>query len=240
MTFPVIGAFLRLGNKYEIPELQRAAISRLRACFPDRLKDFRNAETTAQCAETEDEDEDMDEEDLKFNPPLIYMCLEEVIGVIDLARTHNLPSLLPAAFYLISCLPPEIVVKGGGQDRDGKRLLLSQGDIVKTLAGSKQLVQRELAAIPKMSRVVAKAARGKCVETCALSNVLQSTHADWGSLMGNLGESLYEDRLHPYLDGVCPKCHARINAQWQHFRELTWSSLREIFSLDEDVVDGST
>ncbi|KAK7690458.1 hypothetical protein QCA50_005556 [Cerrena zonata] len=114
MTFPVIGAFLRLGNKYEIPELQRAAISRLRACFPDRLKDFRNAETTAQCAETEDEDEDMDEEDLKFNPPLIYMCLEEVIGVIDLARTHNLPSLLPAAFYLISCLPPEIVVKGGG------------------------------------------------------------------------------------------------------------------------------
>lgn len=228
LTFPVISAFLHLGHKYELVELQEAAISRLQACFSERLTDFKNVKTDNMVP-------DMD--DLCFDPPVICMRLDEVPGVINLARAYALPSLLPSAFYLSSLLPFKTLMNGS-KDQDGNQLLLSKEDIIRCIEGHSNLVLREILALSRMPYQVAQSCTS--YPLCGVAQVLEPMQPRFDDVMCSAARSLpdgswFEGYLE--LESVRNPCRESLKTKWDEFRATIWSDLIEVFSLQVDMVD---
>lgn len=228
LSFPIISAFLRLGHKYEIFELQQSAESRLKACFPENLDDFQNTSRPS----TKDGD-------LNFDPQLIRMNLEEVPAVINLARAHNLASLLPSAFLLSSFIATETLINGS-RDQDGNRLLLSKEGMIRCIHGHDIQKETEIIEILEMVHLVAESCQlgDRCNirimfsdvqsrQTMVTSAGLRLPPASWLECWFRYGEQV-----------VCQACQAGMKTKWDNFRATTWSDLREIFSL-EDNMDNS-
>lgn len=157
------------------------------------------------------------------------MCLAEVPGVINLARTFNLPSLLPSAFYL-SVLLPTIMLLEGSVDQDGNRIMPSTCDISKCLDGFIQLTCQEIIAVPLMLHAAAESCR---VPTCRVTQIFHPLNGGWADMADSLGVCLYADSwLDEYFDGVCPMCQMALKKGWNDFRLRTWITLPDTFRLD--------
>lgn len=218
MPFTIVSAFLRLGHKYEIPELWQSAISRLRICFPEKLSDFRNAKTYK---------ENPGDDYLHFEPPLIHMRLEEVLGVINLARAYDLPSLLPSAFYLCSLLSTGTLIHGG-RDGDGNQLLLSKNDITACIDGHITLMQEETLKISSMAKAVAR--------DCPHLGICDIAELFWRRETGLVKASgatlTHASWLDPYLFDTCRVCKDELKKRWNRYRSRTWTELCETFGID--------
>lgn len=198
---------------------------RLEVCFPDTdecLVHFKNVYTTCP-----PEDDDY----LYFDPPLIHMRIDEVPGVINLARAFDLPSLLPAAFYLSSLVHTETLINGS-EDEDDNKILLSKSDLTACINGRFYLMQHEIIGVLGMREKVSSLCRVSA-DSCDISSLFQSDTG--GSLMiESAGAGLQSDSwLSLYLRKVCPECEKGMRAEWNLYRHKTWSKLPLIFDLDE-------
>lgn len=93
LPFAAVSAMLKLGTKYEIQFLRSDAIKRLEEYFPTQLENFRN-----KWANSGPDSEEA------LSGHSIDIELAHAIPVIQLARTYNVPHILPPAFYL--CAQP--------------------------------------------------------------------------------------------------------------------------------------
>ena len=220
----MISALLRLGHKYNIPGLQESATIRLRTCFPETLENFKNS-LTIDLGFT-------GEGYLQFEPPLIRMRLEEVPGVVNLARTYNLPTLLRPAFYLCTQIPMEELIKGY-TDQDGTLVQLSKDDLATCISGSIYLMQHEFLEVSTFS----SSPTGERCGYCDLDLLFRQPSPRWTAVVENAGASLQPSSwLDPHLDpefiDVCIGCTRRFRALWDAYRLKTWDELPQIFGIE--------
>ncbi|TCD67813.1 hypothetical protein EIP91_011941 [Steccherinum ochraceum] len=97
-AFETVVAMLQLGSKYQIHHLRQDAVSRLTTYFPTRLGDFMN--NTIKTSTEKTTEKPQDEEPVYHTDTITNMWVTDVFAVINLARAHDLPDLLPAAFYM--------------------------------------------------------------------------------------------------------------------------------------------
>ncbi|KAK7690545.1 hypothetical protein QCA50_005643 [Cerrena zonata] len=130
VEFTMLSALLRLGTKYKITELREEAVARLRVCFPRRLGSFINSLSMRN--------------DAGFScvPDVIAMGISDVLEVINLARAHDIPDILPPAFYICSTLSPVQMVPVKTWD-DDPPTLLSPKDLRRLLRGKDSLIQED-------------------------------------------------------------------------------------------------
>ncbi|KAK7690434.1 hypothetical protein QCA50_005532 [Cerrena zonata] len=224
LSFLAVSALLRLGQKYEIPELKEAATSLLKSCFPERLADFKY--------DTKLQDDPPYYRYIIFDPPLIRMRLEDLPGVINLARAYGLPSLLPSAFYLCSLLEVKHLMNGT-RDHDGNKIFLPKKDIIRCVNGRATLVMKEIIELPRISLRVADGCES---EACNVADMFQPTDNDWSTLVKYAG-TCFQDLswLKAHFESEdCLQCRTNMEEELNAFRVRLWSTLGGIFLLDDD------
>lgn len=112
-----MAAFLRLGNKYEIPSLRTEAIVRLTAHFPSTLEEWDKPRTLIQ-----------------FHPG--FVC-----DVIKLAHDQEVQSILPAAFYSCCVLDVHHFIAPISTSQD--HLPLSPQDRDRCLLARERLISKQ-------------------------------------------------------------------------------------------------
>lgn len=114
MSVPIDAALalFRMGSKYQVDHVRDEILSRLEQCFPTILDSW----TPNLCMGQ------------KY-PPLIIQP-QDSIAVVNLARTHNLPNLLPPALYMCCQLTPRQLVHGVRYSEAGRLERLSKSDLI--------------------------------------------------------------------------------------------------------------
>ena len=205
---------LRLGTKYQIDHLRESAILRLQEVFPTTLETFRNSYTDCN---------------ITASPPNGTLCLnasieitaKDSIAVINLARSFNLPHLLPAAFYICAQLQPTTLVNGV-KDADGTLWKLSQSDLQRCLEGQENL---RVAAFYQCRPILNSTPSAACLSRSSCLHLLQSCKA-------NLLKTKYITRTNG-LDGpqwiemlsLCQNCHDEFLASHNAQRNTVWKAL---------------
>ncbi|KAJ3540716.1 hypothetical protein NM688_g6189 [Phlebia brevispora] len=132
LPFSTVKAMITLGYKYEMEHIRLEGIRRLQICFPEELSDFHNkaavVETYSKFRGTTGH----------FVRP-IDLTPKDAIEVIILARTFNIKSVLPAAFYTAAQLPILTLVQA--QPPEGG---LSKADLALCLQGRAELIRKNV------------------------------------------------------------------------------------------------
>ncbi|KAF7368663.1 hypothetical protein MVEN_00190600 [Mycena venus] len=110
LPFGAISAFLRLGRKYEMKPLFDGALRRLTAVFPQSIEQYASG--------------NMNKNIVFDNPEAPDRRSEIVIDTIVLARTLELPFLLPSAFWFASTNILSIGTKNIGAISEGDRVTI--------------------------------------------------------------------------------------------------------------------
>lgn len=110
MSFPAVAAFLRLGNKYEIPQFRTEALRRLTKIFPSEQPDW-------------DLTQEVIWDEISFDDGI-------EIDVFNLARETGILCLIPAAFLSIVQENPNAlkIIIEGAERSDGSITSLSLED----------------------------------------------------------------------------------------------------------------
>jgi hypothetical protein len=106
LPFAVVAAFLRLGTKYEIPDLRAEATKRLVTDYPLGLELL----------------EPRTNEKISIQP-----YYGKIFDVVNLAREMGILSILPVALYSCCCNDNQIILEGCYK-QDGKYVALSSAD----------------------------------------------------------------------------------------------------------------
>ncbi|TCD68729.1 hypothetical protein EIP91_010013 [Steccherinum ochraceum] len=224
LPFTVVSAMLRLGSKYQILQLRHDAIRRLSECFPSCLDHFRNYYTDGTPLDNDDEIQSN-----SIHVPTINMC----IAVINLARSFDLPQLLPPAFYLSAMMENEVLVPGW-TDEDGNHWQLSPQDLVRSLNGRAEL--HNMVATQRRPLLTAQV-HENCIATnrceralsderdCPYDDAVENTLKDWKALI---------TASRSWVPGValCGRCLGGFQRRHNALRDQTWNNLAEFFELD--------
>lgn len=155
----------------------------------------------------------------------IRMKVEDTFEVINLARTFNLPHLLPSAFYFIANMPLKVLMEGVRKHK------LSIEDLTVCLEGAEDLKQAEVCALKTLllhqkSPQCEKRRACRKAYSAAISKLITDTQI-WqpGALRMNTGW-LRED-----LGGVCDACCQHICVAYQAEKQQIWDSLGKYFGV---------
>ena len=161
----------------------------------------------------------------------IHIAHADVIAVIDMARTHELLSLLPSAFYLAAQLPNEVLVEGH-KDGDGRRWSLSSRDLVATLNGMRRLRTQDL---KQMEYVIETRPGPQCVDEDKCRAALASYRSE---LLREQDDMPFGPPA-PLMDcdttpGLCPPCVETYDKAVSAGRKAIWNTLPELFDIKMD------
>lgn len=218
---------LRLGTKYQIDILRQDAITRLKEHFPPLLKDFRN--TLTGCYNTT----------IYGTAPYASKAIgdlsfRDAIAVIQMARTFELYSILPPAFYVCAQLGTKESINAY-QDADGITWKLSRSDLTRREEGLRKLHKEAIHMVE--FAVTARTSPGcmlynehhgmPCKDLLAAEreNSLKHIHTDYGPLiastdwLGNLE--------------LCDSCQEYFASELKHRRDQVWKGLATTFDLNE-------
>ncbi|TCD70989.1 hypothetical protein EIP91_000487 [Steccherinum ochraceum] len=219
LPFDEVSTMLRLGSKYNVESMRADAIRRLKSCFPDKLEDFANSRTRTALYDSDDMTKYYQTSDITI---VFHHCRH----VIKLARSHDLDSMLPAAFYSCAQMTIQGIVA-----RTGLPYELSDADIVRCLQGRNTLKLT-------LRRSLLDAVRQAGLEGSDCQNIVSCT-----SKKTRMVEQLCHYDLGPYalLDhgilrrilaiDVCPACIMRCNSTYDAAKQETWTNLRTHFDL---------
>ena len=150
-----------------------------------------------------------------------------------MARTHDLLSLLPSAFYLAAQLPNEVLVEGH-TDGDGRHWSLSTRDLVTALNGRRCLRTHDL----KQLQYIIEARPGpQCIHEAACRDALASYR----------GELLLEQDDMPFgppaplitcesAPGLCSNCTETYNEKVSAGCKAIWTDLPHLLDIKMDGV----
>jgi hypothetical protein len=205
--FREVAAFLRLGNKYEINQLRKNAISVLSREYPTTLEGLDATQ-----------DDDWDE--------AIDPCY--VFDIINLARETNTLSLLPAAFYAAcDCFDIDEVLDGTEGD-NGEKISLSYNDQKTILRGWHTLIHRQFPeTFGWMNDLNTDChTRKKCLKAREKIVQIEFDHSKPDCKALNVWESDWEDDMCESCNVACKLAHNRARAD-------IWAQLPAIFALPD-------
>ncbi|KAK7690526.1 hypothetical protein QCA50_005624 [Cerrena zonata] len=233
--FQTIAALLRLGHKYGLTELEQEAIARLKRLFPTELDDFFDEYTGSKY--------DRDNRSLCCPDSKIHLKSSDAVEAINLARTYNIPSILPSAFYICSRLPINLLVKG--VPTLGSRVsrnMLSRADLVRCLEGQIELSRRYVLRWETLHEAIGK---GSCIDT----KLCLSSKLEWAKEGHRAWQ--YQDAIGCCLldsdwatsgrsqELLCDGCDGKRESLWEKFRRETWNDLSVIFDLQNNKARGT-
>ena len=212
-----------MGHKYGLKDIEDEALTRLKLAFPDQLHALGDPHNAS-----------LSKRDRKFtcSPARMVLHTHDAIAAINLARTFNISSILPCAFYICSRLPMEILLTGVSNPR-GPRSVLSKADLTRCLNGLLELSSRYGL---MMQTLWLEVSEEDCEdpEGCreqALDNHFREEH--YPNEADALGSCLVRPHcIVPHAsDGICQECIGRMENLWADFRFDTWKDLGKIFDL---------
>lgn len=207
---------LRLGHKYNISTIKTEAISRLERCFPVDLKKFKNHWTNA------------DESGIPQD--FMQLRLVDVTAVVLVARRHNLPRLLPSAFYLAAQQDDENLVEGY-HDADNVHWKLDRHDITACLTGRAQLHAKDIA-------ILTARPSATCSNRMQCSIALKRQRDKHGSKVYDWTSPLKHFITFTDLpDQLCECCTNHLEDEEASQREEIWKDLPKYFQLELSVSD---
>ena len=212
--FTTVSAMLRLGQKYSIGMLRDEAVSRLETYFPVKYDDFIN-----YCTDMEP---DYGPED-SFYQDTIRLKPQDAIAVIILARSHDLPQLLPTAFYIAAQLENKLLTHGF-RDEDGMHWKLSPDDLLKTLDGRTALHELDLEFFS-----AEPVSDCKCPDDC--SHAFDEYRKNESGRLGTFITPFF----HPVVLGdveVCEKCKDYFEEAHEKKCKDIWAKLPTLFHLE--------
>ncbi|RDX48936.1 hypothetical protein OH76DRAFT_1351381 [Lentinus brumalis] len=134
LTFDQVSAVIRLAHKYHVEDIERQALSALKAYYTD---DF-------------DEYDQRDDEDIDSLPVAFADTVPHAIAAINLARLTDTPTVLPLAFYRCSNLGSNVL---DGYRRDDNSVeYLSPADLKRCMEGRNALGREALKVILRIFR----------------------------------------------------------------------------------------
>ena len=228
-TYHEISACIRLADKYECAMLMQRALEYLKRYFHDNFDAWKDDAAV-------------------FAPPKFERA--HCIGVVNLARLTDTPSLLPVALYKCCSLGGAIV--DGWIREDESVEYLSPADLKRCINGRNALAKEAFSivsaifdATPSMECKIPKACeaaiRVLLSEAFENDGVADSTVLDsWAEIIRGYAQSQDDD-------GFCEACETELIARDLAERERVWIRLPEIFGVevldwnkdeDEDEADG--
>ncbi|KAK7690527.1 hypothetical protein QCA50_005625 [Cerrena zonata] len=159
------------------------------------------------------------------------MSTTEAIEVVNLARAFNIPSILPAAFYVCSRLSPKVLMEGIVYP-DGRRSVLSPADLLRCWNGQQELDRRYAVALQDLRNVIA----GDFCEDEDECSEAKKNHdeKEMCSTMGCcLASTSWLDEDLADEVTLCDCCTEARVSSWKEFRSDTWNALPEIFDLKD-------
>lgn len=218
-------AVARLAHKYEVDDLLRQTISCFRTYYT----------TSFDVWNTKGQSGDVPFEVSQEESPFY------AIGVINLARLTNNPSMLPLAFYDCSSLGGKVV--NGWRCPDGTVEHLSSEDLKRCFDGCIALVNR---ATRRHSKFLDST---YCMSLKQVSSCKSALLAMKQKLDGRVVFARGEDALHsfmqlaslkPHLSGICESCsRALFNADLAARRTI-WAEIPSLFALTVDGWETAT
>lgn len=217
-------ALMRLGHKYELPDLVDDAAHYLGDYYTPDFRvwlEYRNKERTSNILFSDPEADDLE--------------------VINLARLTGRSELLPIALYHACQLPLSQIIHGASRSPEGNLVRLSPSDVERCVQARERLLRESLRIA---HHVVARArpspdcnGRGRCA--AMLEGMSASVFVklfEWVTIapLAHFDEQLSAVAGSAYWKDVCSKCQGAIfDAHTSKQRDM-WGRLLEIFNLEGD------
>ena len=209
----MVRAIFMLATKYDIQYIADEAIARLKICFPTTLKRF--------------------EESTCFRNSILkgplYLQPTDSIAVVSLARTFNLPFLLPTAFYQCCQLPASAVLNGINYGREIVRL--SQHDLQLYVDGRAALISHNY------SRLSHLTGTAHCEDNCEPPLRTIASHALRDKkITGAASFDSVDAWLNQYQDeeekqDLCVACKRAMERRLREDKHAMWKGLGALFDV---------
>ncbi|KAI1795392.1 hypothetical protein LXA43DRAFT_40045 [Ganoderma leucocontextum] len=210
-SFHQISAYIRLGHKYRLSELYENSVQFLKHHYTVDL------ETWAKHTHWEPS----------------YWHGNESIGVVNLARLINEPSVLPTA--LLACVYMDEDILQDFEREDGTRETLTLDDIGRCFRASRVIRQAALAGVVRTFQdKVSPACKKEKSCRITLRRALRGLDAQMGWLMTNCPLRLTLDSL-LQQDGkveTCVACTMMVKERIKKEREELWAQLPELLDIE--------
>ena len=229
ISFQTISALLRLGHKYRL-DIEKEATTRLKLVFPSTLEEFDDPNKGLRLLGRQPDTE------MYCSTSHIKICVSDAIAAINLARTYDIPSILPSSFYMCSRLPLSTLVSGALETR-GTANRLSSADLTICLEGHLELIRRYSLMVQTVWDEIGRdgcTTPGACFDLKEVVGGPGIRESDPMSPAEMLGHCLVgtawvtqEDEILP----MCKECSVRRTGLWVQFRKEIWDDLPSIFNL---------
>ena len=211
-SFYQISAYIRLGRKYQLKGLYEQSLQFLKSHYTDNFDRWMKTKS--------------------WEPREWDSMGTECIGVVNLARLVNEPSLLPAA--LLSCVYMDEDIVQGLELEDGTRETLAPEDLARCFKAGTSIRQATIAGVVRTLQDKVSSAcetQGNCV--LALHRALQGLHkVTW--LLGCCPVRLTVDDLldHHATLGTCADCAKMVEERHRKERALLWAQLPDLLDVE--------
>ena len=211
-NYPELSALARLGHKYQIDQLERHAISRLKSVFPNDIEQWEDLVQSCQVLQSPSY--------LSYNP----------IDIIDIARLTDTPSMLPLAFCL--CVQNEAIIIDGQAREDGTHLVFSKADAKRCISGFRELYRTSERAVQRTIRLTTSQPSCATPTVCRSALDAMLDRACQGGSIYPL-EALYDVFLLSFTG--CEACSQVIKQLRHDERRELWKKLPQIFGLQDEL-----
>ncbi|KAI8995705.1 hypothetical protein BD414DRAFT_409771 [Trametes punicea] len=218
VPFPVLSALMRLGHKYQIPDMVDDAVRYLEAYL---TTDFRTWMTAVHV--------------------LSDCMVVDIFETVNLARLTRKPAILPLALYLC-CLRPIDAISNGIKRQNGEVVRLSAEHTLRCLRARESLML-EWCQLPSTLRRTQCASQCANKELCAPSLEVLFRCAVH-TLAQTARPTVFLNRLqlgrllrHPALLSLCSLCKQSLFDMIEEQQGKTWERLLEILGLSTTDLD---
>lgn len=214
-SFDMVSAVIRIGHKYQMQDIVTRAVGYLKTYFPARLEAMPTGATVSR-------------------PFLTY----HAIGVVNLARLVDEPSILPLALLGCCALSGADVIKGFRRE-DGTREQLALDDIGRCIDGCAALISQLLML---SSNIFSLDVSGQCEDPRECREMLAKMLAGVGAsdTVGDFADldSVFDSWLYPYensfLPVCCKPCQDMLRRRDLAERRKLWKKLPVIMGVEVD------
>lgn len=210
-SFDVVSAVVRLAHKYNVEDVQAQALDALKMWCTDDFKTW--------CSTSEDP---------------IDAEFKRAIGVVNIARLTDTPSMLPVAFYHCCALGGGL--RDGWTRRDGTIETCTQEDVWRCLEGRDRLAKESIAHLYRVFRpIVSDTCRTLNACTSSLGRILARVMVNEDAGSSTLLDS-WAIPINKYTNDcpLCADCKQELLDRDIHERQKLWNKLPGIFDLSID------
>ncbi|KAI0668011.1 hypothetical protein C8Q78DRAFT_980914 [Trametes maxima] len=226
IPFVILSAHIRLGHKYDIPEIVNQAVEYLQTYFTTDFETWIHNENSS---------------DLFLPFDFSERMIADVFETVNLARLIERPNLLPAALYLCCQQEPEDLLLGiprAGRDDPGQAdaviVRLNDDDVRLCIRAQRTLLRESCDMVGALAREAtakeAGADRCEYPERCANAreSMVREILGDFATLVGS---DILSERMLPCQFRLCGTCAGELVVRKQSTVREAWRRLPHILGL---------